>query len=551
MRKIFTIFTLIFTFYIHSEAVLIKKGGNDGYSFSDLRDNNPTYEQYIKELIELKPLTEGTSRKEKSTFRVKFYTLHGIRGLSRTLGSVCRTSRGSSECYGNEKFPYDSAVATLDAMLLLNDYLEKYGASKFIGLAKHTKGLWDKTNRFNHLDLVPSLRDGAKLNTSSFEDILEYAIPAARSFKIAESYDIGFKGPAEVFSQEYNERIRKRIEYIDKESGDILSILAKSGTFKEYSEIALKNSVDRSIPSIKMRFQNICEDIFDDEQIKIKNRLEANYLKEIDFCAEKDRDAFITGIYTIDSEVLKNYSPDFYYTIFYNQFFPTWYDRSISNGELLRLGPEILFNARYGVSSGLNITKVLIDYKTDIQNTFYENIASLKDIKDKALDCCSSLSSLSGFKKLIYPPRDDTEERIYEAFEDYLGTDEFRQNFMAAMEENKLLEILKDPVVTELIEQKTAMEIVKKCYESRVGYAVIYINQNEYMAVKSKFNKNFKETSSKLSPEINKIIDVHGFNNFINWGVELALVYSGIESLANDWSQANSESCKSYKMQLQ
>ena len=95
------------------------------------------------------------------------------------------------------------------------------------------------------------------------------------------------------------------------------------------------------------------------------------------------------------------------------------------------------------------------------------------------------------------------------------------------------------------------MEIVTKCYESRLDYAAVYLNRREYLALKSKFNKKFKEAITRLNPEIKKDLDIYGFDNFVDWGVKVSLDFSGnLDSLA-DWSQDNQEACRYYIKQLQ
>ena len=84
-----------------------------------------------------------------------------------------------------------------------------------------------------------------------------------------------------------------------------------------------------------------------------------------------------------------------------------------------------------------------------------------------------------------------------------------------------------------------------------MGYALVYFNQNEYSKLKSKFNKKFKETSSKLSPEIKKEIDIYGFDNFIDWGVKLSLDFYGNLDLLADWTQDNADACRNFQRQLQ
>ena len=555
MKKILTACTLIIcSLHIYSDwdvcnDSLVQQHVNiycDDFNFA----------RVVEELIDLKPLSDGASRKEEREFRAKYYTLRGETGLRVFLGSLCQSfERGDSECYmRNEKFTYDQAVAELNILLLLNDYLKKYGADTFVGLAKHAGYLDGRNYEGTSTELGSSL---CLLTDCVFS--WDYRLWNLANFAVylekSESIDIGFKGPVELFSKEYYERIKRRIENIDIYSGGILSILREGELFKKYSEMALKHEWNYAY--FQKNYISICEDIFDENQTTYKNKIKANYLKEIDFCDKKDRDDFITGIYSVDPETLKHYSPDIYMNAFYIKFFPTFNDDIFEYGDynvpefFLKIGPEILFNARYGVSSGFDIVKELINYKESIQNAFYENITSLDDLKNRTLDGFTSLPNSITFKKLIYPPRNDKEERIYKAFEDYIDTPEFKQDFTDLVGEKELREIIKDPVAKELVELKAAMEIVTKCYESRKGYAAIYINLAEYKTLKSEFEKDFKNISSALSAEINEKLEFYGFDTFINWGVETHLKYSGIEYLSYDWNEGNAELCTINRLRLQ
>ena len=555
MKKSLIIFAITFSFFINGETDLIRQGFMKEYDFDCTMQTDMghscgiTYSQYIEKLYELEPLSKATSRKGKNDFRFKFYKLHSY--------NTYRDPKLS-----DDKFLYGPAVRTLNAMLLLNEASKKYGnTNRFIGLIKHS-GFPKRFNQSNWFDLNVALQDDSVITNDSFNTLLNYGIPAAQFLKKkSEAIEIGFSGPVEEFSEEYNIRIRKRIEAIENETDGLLSLF--TADLDILAREVLQNYLNYGELSIKKRFEKICTDIFDENQIFIKEQIEVNYLKDIDFCDENNRDSFITGIYIIDPEVLQNYNPSIYFNIWYQQFFPTYHQ--VDNLDKLRLsiGPEILFNAKYGVSSGLNIVEKLNDFKSEFQDTFYGDINSLDDIKKLIQGFVKYPSDVPDLKKLIYPPRNNREEQIYKSFEKYIATNEFQQflkdaeviaknEAIAKNIEDNFSYILQDPVAENLINLKTAFEIVKACYESRLSYAVVYLNQNEYVTLRSKFNKNFKEASSKLSPEIKKKLNLYGFDNFVDWGVELSLYYADAGNLdfLADWTQDNEEYCRYYKRQL-
>lgn len=557
MKKLLVFFTISFSFFIYSERDLIStKFPYRDYSFDCTLQNDfgrscgITYGQYIEKLYELEPLSKATSRRDKNSFRLKFYKLH-----------TYNTYNLDSKLSNDDRFPYGPAVRTLKAMLLLDEASKKYGnTNRFIGLIKHS-GFPKRFNQSNWFDLNAALQDDSVITNNSFNTLLNYGIPAAQFLKKkSEAIEIGFSGPVEEFSEEYNIRIRKRIESIENETDGLLSLF--TADLDIFAREILQDYLNYGELSIKKRFEKICTDIFDENQIFIKEQIEVNYLKDIDFCDENNRDSFITGIYSIDPEVLQNYNPSIYFNIWYQQFFPTYHQ--VDNLDKLRLsiGPEILFNAKYGVSSGLNIVEKLNDFKSEFQDTFYGDINSLDDINKSTQGFVKYPSDVPDLKKLIYPPRNNREEQIYKSFEKYIATNEFQQflkdaeviaknEAIAKNIEDNFSYILQDPVAENLINLKTAFEIVKACYESRLGYAVVYLNQNEYFTLTSKFNKKFKEASLKLSPEIKKEIDIYGFDNFIDWGVNLSLDFVGNLDLLADWTQDNAEACRNYERKLQ
>jgi len=551
MKKFLIIFSVTFSFFINSETGLIGQGEfQRDYYFdctlqSDMgRPCGITYGQYIEKLYELEPLSKATSRREKNAFRFKFYKLHSY------------TSRDPK--LTDDKFLYGPAVTTLNAMLLLDRSLNSFDGFEFIGLANHTKRSWDKTNSFQANNLYKALGYDSKITNSSFATILNYAIPAAQYLTNAESYDIGFEGKVEVFSDEYNERIKKIIEYIDQETAGMLSILSETGDIQDFANDVYREKLNVGKFSMKDFYERLCTDVFNDSLNIYREDISAGYLKNFDACNENDRYALSTGIYNIDSKVLQNYDPDFYFDILNQQYiFPTYHKLDPLEEFFLSIGPEILFNAKYGISSGLNIVKGLNKVRLEFKDSFYEGINSLEDVKEQTQVFIDSPSDVLALKKLI-TPRNNREEQIYKAFENYITTDEFQQylkdaDVIAIVEEreDKFSEIIEDPVAESLINLKTASEIVKACYESRLGYAVVYLNQNEYFILKSKFNKKFKEASSKLSPEIKKEIDIYGFDAFIDWGVKLSLDFYGDLNLLADWTQDNAEACRNFERQLQ
>lgn len=555
MMKKLLIFSVTFSFFINSETDLIT---SDDVNFDSLQ---LTFGQYIDEMYELEPLSKSTSRKEKSAFRVKFYQLHDnyahgerLKDLRVFMGTVC----GEDECFGDDKFPFAPAVATLNAILLLDRTFNSFDGYEFIGLAKHTNSLWGNPKSFDVNDLYNALDYNSKLSNSSFRTLINSGVPAAQYLTSVKPYDIGFEGKVEVFSDEYNERIKKIIDFIDEETGGMLSILFENGSLFDYNDV-YKNKLNVGEFSIKDFYERLCTDIFDENLNLFREDISAGYLKEFDACNENDRYALSTGIYNIDPMVLQNYDPDFYFDIINQEYiFPTYHKLDYSDELFLSFGPEILFNAKYGISTGLNIVKELNKIKLIVKDTFYESINSLEDVQEEVESFIGSPSEIPLLRMFIAPPRNTREEQIYKAVENYIETDEFQQYLAEAYDiniveemEDKFYEISEDPVAENLINLKTAMEIVNECYESRLGYAVVYLNQNEYFTLKSQFNKKFKEASSKLSPEIKKEIDVYGFDNFIDWGVKLSLDFAGNLDLLDDWSQDNEKACTYYKRQLQ
>jgi len=544
MKKLLAFITISFSIFINSEIDLIGRDGfrNDYYFDCTIQNDmgrpcGMTFDQYIEKLYELEPLSKATSRREKNAFRFKFYKLHSYSSRDPKLS--------------DDEFLYGPAVTTLNAMLLLDRSLNSFGRSQFTGLANHTKRSWDKNNRFQAINLRNALDSDSKITNSSFATILNYAIPAAQYLTNAESYDIGFEGEVEVFSDEYNERIKKIIEYIDQETAGMLSILSEIGEFQDIANDVYKEKLNVGKPSMKDYYEFLCTNVFNDAANSLKEVISVMYLKNFDACNKNDRYALSTGIYNIDSKILQNYDPDFYFNIYYQEyFFPTYHKLDDSEELFLSIGPEILFNAKYGISSRLNLVKEINNARLELKNSFYEGINSMEDIKEETQALIESSSDLLALQKLIIPTN-TKEEQIYKAFENYIETDEFQQYLKDAEMEDKFSEISKNPVAENLINLKTASEVVKACYESRVGYALVYFNQNEYSKLKSKFNKKFKDTSSKLSPEIKKEIDIYGFDNFIDWGVKLSLDFYGNLDLLADWTQDNADSCRNFQRQLQ
>ena len=273
------------------------------------------------------------------------------------------------------------------------------------------------------------------------------------------------------------------------------------------------------------------------------------YAKKLDFCDWNTIYPFITGIYSLEADVLKNYHPDIYLNSYYLQYFPTNFEvTNVEHKFYFEIGPEILFNAYYGVSSGLDIPKILINLSTEIRNEFYKDVLKLQDIKDKASSWGKS-ATLAEFKILI-TPQNDKEKRIFEAFEDYIASDEFRQDLLAAEADENVNKLLKNPVVKKLIDLQTSMEVVNLCYESRLGYATIFISQNEHRKLTSKFNENFNKLVLELDQEIKSQIDVYGLDLFIENNVDIDSSILALGFSTGAWTLELNEVCTMYSLKL-
>jgi len=525
---------------------------NDRYNWDTSGPPKISYEEYIQEIKNLKPLSDSQKGKEKRSFRVKWYTLHGTDGLSNFLGSVCRDpGHGDTKCYFEERYSSAEAKAILNGILLLEEMKEKYGGSRsFAVVAYHASSVWDyEMTQSERIDLFRALSSD-NLTKAQWNTLVGNGITAAKALKNSKTIDIGFKGQVEVFSQEYNDRIEKRLADIDIESGGLLSLFSDMNYFADYPEIAVKENINAGRPSLKTRFQHYCEDIFDDSAIRAGGRLQSGYARKLDFCDWGTINPFITGIYSIDADELKNYDADIYFEIFYLQHFPTNFRVENSEHEFyFGIGPEILYNAKYGESLGLDFAKKLINLSTEIRNDFYKDVRSLEDIKDRALIWGKS-SSDPGFKKLI-SPQSDKEKRIFESFENFIATDEFRQSILAAEAQENINKLLEDQVVKRLVDLKTSMEVVDLCYESRLGYATVFISLIEYGKLKLKFNENFKKTALELDQEIKRQIDVYGLDLFIDNNVDVDSSFLAMGFSANSWTPELNEVCTMYKLKLE
>lgn len=519
-----------------------------------------SYEEYIQEIKKLKPLSDSKKGKEKRSFRVKWYTLHGTDGLSNFLGAVCKTPKygGDSTCYFEERYSSAEAKAILDGILLLDEMKKKYddinwgtgNGYEFAAVAYHASSGWDyEMTRNERINLANALKSD-NLTSNEWNALIEYGIPAAKALKNSKTIDIGFKGQVEVFSQEYNDRIEKRLADIDIESGGLLSLFSDMNYFADYPEKAVEKYKNSAQPSLKTRFEKYCEDIFDDDAIRLGGRLQSSYARKLDFCDWDTINPFITGIYSVDADELKNYDANIYFDAFYIQHFPTSF--RVENFEhefYFGIGPEVLFNAKYGESSGLDFAKKLINLSTEIRNDFYKDVRSREDIKEKALFWGKS-SSDPGFKKLI-SPQSDKEKRIFESFENFIATDEFRQSMLAAETQENINKLLEDQVVKRLIDLKTSMEVIDLCYESRVGYAAVFISLIEYRKLKSKFNENFNKTALELDEEIKRQIDVYGLDLFIENNADIDSSFLAMGFSASSWTPELNEVCTMYKLKLE
>lgn len=572
MRLIFLIlFSTVFSSYINSFEINDQNSWytnpmNSRSSWYQCKPNCMSYKEYMQEIKNLKPLSDSKNAKEIRAFRVKWYTLHGAESLRSYFGKVCLKRMGAPEwCFGEDYYSSEEAKAILNALLLLDEMKEKYGANDFVALAEHARSygnyelyeFWgDSTSDYlrslkeNDRSFLLKAFNSNSLTPDEWDYLVTLGIPSALALKDSETIDIGFKGQVEVFSQEYNDRIEKRLADIDKETGGLLSSFSDMSLFADYPEIAAEENISIGRPSIETRFLKICEDIFDDNQVRWSNKLKSGYAKKLDFCDWNTIYPFITGIYSIESDELKNYDPDIYFNDFYLQYFPTNFKvDNVEHEFYFGIGPEILFNAKYGESAGLDIVKKLIDLSTKIRNDFYKDVRSLEDIKDRALIWGKS-SSAPGFKKVVNP-KTDKEKRILESFENYITTDEYRKSILAAEAEENINKLLKDQVVKRLIDLKTSMEYVDLCYESRVGYAAIFISQNEHRALTSKFNENFNKTALELDQEIKRKIDVYGLDLFIENNVYVDSSLLEVALRTGTWTPELNEVCTFHQFKLE
>tara|TARA_B100000575_G_scaffold169384_1_gene135526 strand:- start:311 stop:1963 length:1653 start_codon:yes stop_codon:yes gene_type:complete len=543
--KLITLFFILCSSYINSEVY-----------------TKNTYEGYIEQLINLKSeLSDNPSRREKGRFLDKWSRLHGVNSpegyitLYKKYNLDCFSSKDNSDMY-------EFIKTCLNDFLILNEMKEKYGSASFAFITQHISLEWDiERISFNHVgDLFEAFtEEETPTNPTEIMYLIAYlqeGILAAKILKAAESTDIGFNGQVEVFSQAYNDRIEKRIADIDKESGGLLSTFTEMDFFENYPEKALEKLYTRSMNPYNSNLANIqkyCDNIFEEKILNNRDHLQGGYNKKINFCDATARRNFLTDIYSITPKILQNYSPDILFHYYDgHRIFPSTdpYRGTYKYALYLSIGPEVLFNAKYGLSTGLNIAKKLIDLRTEIQNEFYKDIVSLDDMKRKLLNCCDSEADVQNFKKLIQP-RSDKEKRIFAALESYLPSDEFKRDYFEAQSENELREILQDSVVKDLIRLEEAMQMIDKCYFSRAGYSTVYVNNVEWDILKSLYNENFKDASERLDPDIRKRIDdIYGLNNFIKGNVD-DISFWDLAFGAGAWTSNLNEVCTKYKLNLQ
>ena len=122
---------------------------------------------------------------------------------------------------------------------------------------------------------------------------------------------------------------------------------------------------------------------------------------------------------------------------------------------------------------------------------------------------------------------------------------------LAAETQENINKLLEDQVVKRLIDLKTSMEVIDLCYESRVGYAAVFISLNEYRKLKSKFNENFNKTALELDEEIKRQIDVYGLDLFIENNADIDSSFLAMGFSASSWTPELNEVCTMYKLKLE